>query len=230
MYCVKCGVELADSERVCPLCETPVYFPEADPNPQTPYPKDVKGKEVNRRTAICFVITCFFVIISSIPILCDLNISGGITWSGLTLGGCVLLYILFILPSWFKRPSPAIFVPCDFLAVALYLFYINAYTGGDWFFKFALPVTAAACVICSTVSILSYYLKSGRLYLTAGAMVSVGGFCFFIEYFLHAAFHIHDKMVWSIYPTIVFTLLGVMFLIIAIVRPIREQLVKIFSI
>ena len=45
MYCVKCGVELADSERVCPLCETPVYFPDLDPNPETPYPKEKKGKE-----------------------------------------------------------------------------------------------------------------------------------------------------------------------------------------
>ena len=26
MYCVRCGVELAESENVCPLCETPVYY------------------------------------------------------------------------------------------------------------------------------------------------------------------------------------------------------------
>ena len=27
MYCVKCGVELADSQRVCPLCGTRVFHP-----------------------------------------------------------------------------------------------------------------------------------------------------------------------------------------------------------
>ena len=25
MYCIKCGVELADSEKVCPLCGTRVF-------------------------------------------------------------------------------------------------------------------------------------------------------------------------------------------------------------
>ena len=28
MYCIKCGVELADSEDRCPLCGTKVYNPE----------------------------------------------------------------------------------------------------------------------------------------------------------------------------------------------------------
>ena len=28
MYCVKCGVELADSEKKCPLCGTPVFHPD----------------------------------------------------------------------------------------------------------------------------------------------------------------------------------------------------------
>ena len=28
MYCVKCGVELADSQRVCPLCGTRVFHPD----------------------------------------------------------------------------------------------------------------------------------------------------------------------------------------------------------
>ena len=27
MYCIKCGVELADSEKRCPLCNTPVINP-----------------------------------------------------------------------------------------------------------------------------------------------------------------------------------------------------------
>ena len=28
MFCVKCGVELADSEKVCPLCGTRVFHPD----------------------------------------------------------------------------------------------------------------------------------------------------------------------------------------------------------
>jgi hypothetical protein len=230
MYCVKCGVELADSERVCPLCETPVYFPDLEPNPDTTYPKEVKGRDFNPRIAICFIITCFYLIIAAIPLLCDLNINDGMTWSGLALGGALVFYVIFILPTWFKRATPAIFVPSSFLAIGLYLFYVNYYVGGDWFFSFALPVTLAVAVILSSVSILSYYLKRGKLYVAGGAFISVGAFCIFLEYSLHRAFHIHDKMVWSLYPATVFALIGIMLIVIAIVRPIREYLTKIFSV
>ena len=33
MFCVKCGVALADSEKVCPLCGTRVFHPDL-PQPQ----------------------------------------------------------------------------------------------------------------------------------------------------------------------------------------------------
>ena len=32
MYCIKCGVELADSEKRCPLCGTPVFHPDLPRN------------------------------------------------------------------------------------------------------------------------------------------------------------------------------------------------------
>lgn len=40
MYCVKCGVELADSQRVCPLCGTRVFHPDIPRTPaDPPYPR-----------------------------------------------------------------------------------------------------------------------------------------------------------------------------------------------
>ena len=40
MYCIKCGVELADSEKKCPLCGTVVFNPEvARPDGAPPYPR-----------------------------------------------------------------------------------------------------------------------------------------------------------------------------------------------
>lgn len=229
MYCVKCGVELADSERKCPLCETPVYFPGLAENPETPYPKALKPKENNPNKAICFVITCFFVIALATAFLCDFNINGAIIWSDLVAGSLLLVYIFFVLPSWFIHPLPAIFVPCDFAAIALLLFYINLRVEGDWYFKFALPVTIGAAVICCSVSILTYYLKRGRLYIAGGAIIATGAYSIFIEMCLHAAFAIHDKLVWSLYPATAFALIGMMLIVIAIVRPLKEQLYKIFA-
>lgn len=229
MYCIKCGVELADSERKCPLCETPVYMPGLDPTPERPYPKFVKQKESNPHKAVAFLITCFFVIVAAIAVICDVNINMTIVWSDYVIAGLALAYVLLILPSWFLHPLPAIFVPSDFAAIALFLFYINFRTGGEWYLSFALPVTIFAAVVFSAVSILTYYLKKGRLYIAAGAFMAMGVYSVFIEICLHAAFHFHDRLVWSTYPATALFLIGIMLLVIAIVRPIREQLYKIFS-
>jgi len=229
MYCVKCGVELSDGEPKCPLCETPVCFPELLNNPERPYPPFERSGEKNTNKAICFVITCFFVIVAAISLICDVNINMTVTWADMVAGGLVTAYVLFVLPSCFLRPSPAIFVPLDFLVIGLLLFYINFRFEGSWYFSFALPVTLGAAVICSSVSILCYYLKKGYLYITAGAFIAAGAYSVFIEICLHATFHIHDKLVWSPYPAITFLLIGAMFIVISIVRPIREQLYKIFA-
>lgn len=229
MYCVKCGVELADSERKCPLCETPVYFPGLDMKPEKPYPEFEKPKESSRRRAIMFVITCFFVIAAATSVLCDVSINMEILWADYVISGLLLAYVLLLLPVWFKHPSPAVFVPCDFAAILLFLFYINYKLVGDWFFSFAMPVTLGAGVICSSVAILSYYLCRGKLYIAAGAFVASGAYCVFIEVCLHAAFHLYDRLVWSLYPAVILALVGIMLIVVAIVKPLREQLYKIFS-
>ena len=93
MYCVNCGVELADSETVCPLCGTRVFHPDL-PRKQapSPYPADPHGKpeEVNR-SGILFVMTMLALLPAVICLLCDWRINGGIVWSGYAAGAIGLL-------------------------------------------------------------------------------------------------------------------------------------------
>ena len=60
MYCVKCGVELADSQRVCPLCGTRVFHPDIPRTPaDPPYPPD-RARSTRRtvnRSGVCFILT-----------------------------------------------------------------------------------------------------------------------------------------------------------------------------
>ena len=59
MYCVKCGVELADSEKVCPLCGTRAFHPDMPPQQgQPPYPVDHRPhtEEVSR-SGVLFLLT-----------------------------------------------------------------------------------------------------------------------------------------------------------------------------
>lgn len=163
MYCIKCGVELADSEKVCPLCGTPVFHPDLPCGQgEPPYPPDHRPRvdEVSR-AGVLFVLTVLFVLPAVISVLCDWRMGNGIVWSGYVVGGLVVLYVAVVLPLWFKRPNPAIFVPIDFIVIGLYLFYINFATHGHWFLTFALPVTGAAMVLVTTMVVLLRYVPGG---------------------------------------------------------------------
>ena len=57
MYCINCGVELADSETVCPLCGTRVFHPDM---PLLPDPMG-HPEEVNR-SGVLFILTMLAVL------------------------------------------------------------------------------------------------------------------------------------------------------------------------
>ena len=64
MYCIHCGVELSDSETVCPLCGTRVFHPDL-PRQQgePPFPPEPSAhpEEVNRSGAL-FILTMLAVL------------------------------------------------------------------------------------------------------------------------------------------------------------------------
>ena len=228
MYCVKCGVELSDTERKCPLCETPVYYPGLSEKVERSYPEFEKVKDEMKPKGIYFIISIVFLMAAAIPAVCDLSINHRMSWSGLIIGALMLGYIVLVLPRWWKRTTPAIFAPVDFIAAALYLLYVNLSVGGEWYFGFALPVLAFAALIFSALLILIYYLRRGHLYIFGGFSVALGIYTVFIEFMLHRNFNINHTVFWSIYPLIILTLVGIALIVIAIVRPFRESLRKIF--
>lgn len=230
MYCVKCGVELAESERKCPLCSTPVYFPDLDPDPERPFPDTPPAHERVNPRGILFIISFVALITALISVFADINTSGTFSRSGYVVGGVILAYVVFILPSWFVKPSPAIFAPVDFAVTALYVWYIAYATGGDWFVTFALPVIGGAALIMCSLVILCYYIRRGYLFIFGGATIATGLFTCLIELLVNLEFEPNLGFLWSPYPAITLTLLGMMLIVIAIVKPFRESLARIFNI
>ena len=212
MYCIHCGVELSDSETVCPLCGTRVFHPDL-PRQQgePPFPPEPSAhpEEVNRSGAL-FILTMLAVLPIVICILCDWSLNGTIVWSGFASGGVLLLYILAVLPLWFRRPNPVIFVPADFAAIGLYLLYIG--------------------VLVTTVVTLLRYLSRGYLYIFGGALMAGGGLAVLIEFLLNITFQVHRTFIWSFYPLAAGVLLGIMLLIIAVCKPLRRSLHRKFFI
>ncbi len=230
MYCINCGVKLADTEKVCPLCQTVVFHPEIILEPKKkPYPGGSPRERVDTK-ALQSLLTIFWLLPIAIVFLCDWQVHGRVSWSGYVIGALLLSYVALILPLWFRKANPVIFTPCTFAAIGLYLLYINWETGGNWFFSFALPVTGGICLIVTAVVTLMRYVPKGALYIFGGAFILLGGFMLLVEFLMNVTFGIPRFIGWSLYPLTVLTLLGAALIYLGISRTARELFERKFFI
>lgn len=224
MYCVQCGVKLADTEKTCPLCNTAVYHPQVQ-QPQTRplYPAGRMPKRDSGPKALNGAVIILFLIPLLVCLFADLSLDGKAEWSGYVAGALALAYVVFALPMWFYKPNPVIFVPCSFAAAALYLLYIDLASGGGWFLSFALPVVGATSLIVCTVVTLMRCLRRGRLYILGGAFMALGAVTVLIEYLLGVTFSLRF-IGWSVYPLVSLVLIGGLLIYVAINSAVREML------
>ena len=91
MYCIKCGVELSDGKKPCPLCGTVPYHPDVEGAASEPtYPPYVKPEKKIKKSLIMILLTVIYGLTAAELALCDFIISA-------RLG--LLLYI--------QRPQPS---------------------------------------------------------------------------------------------------------------------------
>ena len=224
MYCIKCGVELADTEKKCPLCDTVVYHPEVKQGNSVPlYPKNNFPRPKPNSKVLCGALLILFLIPIFITIFADKQRDGVLNWSGYAIGALTLGYVFFALPLWFRKPNPVIFVACDFVASIVYLLYINLATGGKWFLSFAFPIMGGIALITTTVITLVYYLRRGRLYIFGGAFMALGALMPLIEFLLGITFGL-ISIGWCVYPFVVLFFLGGMLIYLAINESAREAM------
>lgn len=225
MYCINCGVELADTEKQCPLCRTPVYHPLLR-QPDTPvlYPKNKMPPDTSTPPAAAISLTVLWILGMLVVLLCDLQVSRRITWSSYPMGAMVTAYVWLVLPGWFRSPNPVVFVPCGFAAALGYLLYIDLSTSGGWFLSFAFPVTGGLAILATTLTALLRYVKKGRLYTIGGTVIALGCFMPVTELLLSLTFRNGVFYGWSGYPLVVLVLLGGWLIFLAICPPVRESL------
>ena len=166
-----------------------------------------------------------FLIPIFVTLYADLYLDLKATWSPYVIFSLAVIYIISVLPYWFKKPSPAIFVPVDFVAIALFLHYINYSINGDWFLTLAFPLIAYLGITVTTVSILLYYLKKGHMYVIGALFIALGLFMDIIELFIMITFKLNFDG-WSIYPMIPLVLLGLGMIVISISRNARAALAR----
>lgn len=232
MYCINCGVELADSENKCPLCGTVVFHPELTrPQGEPQYPPESRLRDRGAdRSGLLFILTVLFALPLVTSLLVDWQVNRSIIWAGYAAGGIILSYIVIILPMWFQRPNPVIFAPVDFAALALYVLYIALKTGGSWYLGFALPVIlGAALIFCAMITLLRY-MRRAYLFIFGGAFILSGLYMVLIESLINRSFHLSESFLWSFYPLAACVILGVMLIIIGVSPALKESLRRKFFI
>ena len=231
MYCIKCGVHLAASENACPLCGTRVFHPDLKlPQAQPPYPKGKQPTTAPRSFLWHIILTALFLIPILVVPLCDIQLNGDVTWSGFVTGALLLSYTIIVLPLWFRKPNPVIFVPCDFAAIGGYVLYLNLASDGNWFMTFAFPLVVGIGLILTAVVTLLRYVPRGALYIWGGASMLLGCFMVLIEYMGNLTFHVPKFFGWSLYPLIALMILGGLLIFLAICKPARQTLERKFFI
>lgn len=226
MYCVQCGVQLADSQKVCPLCGTVVFHPElTQPQGEPLYPAggNPHRQKINRH-GILVILTAIFLLPILVTLLVDLQIHGRVTWSGYAMGAIALGYISFVLPFWFRKYYPVIFVPVDFGVLGLYLLYIDLDCGGRWFLSFAFPMVGALGLIVTAVVVLTHYLRRGYFFIYGGAAIALGAVMPLMEYLMLRTFHFPRFYAWSLYPLIALMLLGGVLIYLGVSNSAREAM------
>ncbi|SHL58516.1 hypothetical protein SAMN02745136_05247 [Anaerocolumna jejuensis DSM 15929] len=231
MYCVKCGVELSENQKKCPLCDTVVYHPDIHlPEGHSTYPVLKKETGKIKPGGVLMIISFVFALAYLLTLFVDIKINTMITWSGYGANAIFLLYVWGVLPFWSKRPNPVILIPINFIAAGIYLAYIDFTTEGHWFWGFALPVIAVLTVSLTVLAALIQYLRKGYLYIASGIWFIAGTFILMLEALINRNFKESNTFIWALYPFITCCMIGTFLIVIAICQPLRVFLYKRFFI
>ena len=228
MYCVRCGVKLQSGETKCPLCNTVVIDPDDEKKvKEENYPAVFPKRQKTSNIPLAIMFTVFAIIAVSIILIVCNKVYGELRWGGIATLGVALAYIIAILPMWFERPNPVIFVPVDHAATALYLLFICETTGGNWFLSFAFPTVSIFGLLITAAIALFRYVKKGKYYILGGYSILLAAYSVLVELFLHITFGT-VMFLWSFYTFTVFFGLGIFLILVGIIKPLREYLEKVF--
>lgn len=209
MYCIKCGVELEDGAKRCPLCETPV--PKIKGLEEREFVKEYPMININlyemKMKKVKKAIFLSFFTISIISILevlfQNLIMYGKLEWGYYTIPSILIfdLGLFVFLDSYRMRTNL-------FLLLSGFASYFLLLDFGDkkltWSIKRGIPIVIALYLISLVFSYVWDKHKSDRLKILNFFIFFVGIFLLILELI------ISKKMTWSIFSSIPLFILSIM--------------------
>ncbi|MHB1315894.1 MAG: DUF6320 domain-containing protein [Christensenellales bacterium] len=226
-YCVNCGVELAPSEKQCPLCDTLVINPNSPwkETVQRPYSQHIERlmSQVNRRYGATLA-TLLLLIPIVLSVISNILFDRMISWSGYVVGACICLFVWVLVPLLNKKKRPYFFLFLDFLATLLYLGLIADITGHyEWYFPVAAPLTFDVYILAFVIVLVHRSKKIFGLYKGAVVISTMGIVTVIIEtiIFLGTNGQFYN---WSIFVLIPCLMIAMIFIYIERHKKLKDEI------
>jgi len=188
-YCSRCGVEVDDNIRSCPLCNSPIQYLDENNKPLTYYPKDIPTQQSQKREfhkgAFLLLMTIIAFIPIAINISADLLYNHAITWSPIPVFAILSAYgIIFIVTNLYKYPISLGFAL--FADLSLFLFSLAQVIPGDksWFLPLGLPITSIVFLTILVMTLFIIYSKRKGFNLFGVILITAAVQTYFIDLFV----------------------------------------------
>ncbi len=229
-YCVNCGVELHESEKKCPLCDTVVINPNLISNetPESVFPQEQKLIDIiSERRWWAGIITIILAIPMSICLLCNYGIHKELNWS-LIVASALIMVWAFIVPVLLMRKINYIVLYIIYtVAILFFLFVMCWQDSGDWFLGIAVPI-----VLCfmTVLSINTIVMKNNvaKLYIASALFLTIGAMVVVIEVVTDYYLWHSISLTWSLIALVPCALLAILYIIIQRKKKLRNGFEKRF--
>lgn len=230
-YCVNCGVELAPSEKQCPLCGVEVVNPAqiAPENPWQPYPHrdDPLIAQINRRF-IAAMITIALAFPMAICLAIDYTYSGQLSWS-LYVAGALAMIWCWLAPGFLYKKTrflPVMLpISCSLLGFLYLVEHLTAPTT-RWFMLLAMPLVLLLTVLASTVTLLARHALIRGFAIPAAILIAAGLMAAGTDLLITLLREQRWLLTWSWFVLLSSLAAAAVFLLIARRQKVRTEILK----
>lgn len=229
-YCVNCGVELHDSEKKCPLCDTVVINPNiiSGDTAESVFPQEQKLVDMmTERRWWAGIITIILAIPMSICLLCNFGIQKELGWSLIVTAALIMIWSFVVPPLLMKKTNYIALFIIYTLGILLFLFVMCWQVGGNWFLSIAVPIVL--CFMC-VISINTVVIRNNvaKLYSAAVLFITIGAMVVAVEIVTDYYLSKTIELSWSLIALVPCALMSLLYVIIQRKNKLKNSLKKRF--
>ncbi len=215
-YCSKCGVEVDNNVRKCPLCDFSIPIIEIEENEyidRFPLPQNIYPKKVKRRKRKAFIIiSVIFLSVIGLILFQNITASGKLAWAKYSIVSVIAAWIYLYFFFGFIPNFRISLIGVSTNTIIL-LFFIDVFNGKlEWIVSIGFPCVFMGALEIIIIAYLIERTKKKGLNIVTYILLSIALYCIGIEAFISLYTKEYVKLYWSIIVTIALTPLSILFI------------------